>query len=230
MKVNWLKTIYFNFKKFDFETARKLPVVFYGPVKFLDISGEVIINAPVKMGMIGYGQPYEKNTKHRGIAEVAIEGKLIFNGYTQFGKDFFLYVGPNACLSFGNMSSMGSVGKIICTHKVTFGDYARLGSESQVIDTNFHPMIDVVTRKAEPMEGAVNLGSYNSAGNRVSIVKGTNTPDYCTISSSSLCNKDYTSLGQNIVIGGIPAKLLRTNITRDWENEKILLNHWLVVW
>lgn len=38
-------------------------------------------------------------------------------------------------------------GKIICTNSITFGDYARIGSELQVIDTNFHQMINVLTKE-----------------------------------------------------------------------------------
>jgi hypothetical protein len=57
----------------------------------------------------------------------------------------------------------------------------------------------------------------------------TRTPDYCTVASNSVCNKDYSTLGNNILIGGIPAKLLRENISRDWESEKALLDRWLMV-
>ena len=53
--VNWGKTLYFNFKKFPLSTAMKLPVIFYGPVKFTNITGKVVIEGPVKRGMIGFG-------------------------------------------------------------------------------------------------------------------------------------------------------------------------------
>ncbi len=229
MKINWVKTIYFNFKKFEFAIACKLPVFFYGPVRFQNISGDFIIEAPIKRGMIGFGQPYEKTTVHRGIAELAVEGKMIFNGHVQFGKDYFIYVAPNATAQFGHMASMASTGKIICTHHVTLGDYARIGSESQVIDTTFHQMTDTITGEKLPIDGPVILGNFNYVGNRVSIMKGTVTPDYCTIASMSVCNKDYNGLGQNVMIGGIPAKLIRKNTCRDWEGELDLLNKWLII-
>ena len=47
-KVNWIKTLYFNFRKFPFDVAIKLPLIFYGKVKFQSIRGEIIINAPIK--------------------------------------------------------------------------------------------------------------------------------------------------------------------------------------
>ena len=228
-KINWIKTLYFNYKKFPFPIAIKLPVFFYGSVKFQTIKGEVIIEAPIKRGMIGFGQPYEKNTRHKGIAEVAIAGKLVFKGHVQFGKDYFLCVNNDAYAEFGHMSSMAGTGKIICTNKVVLGNYARIGSESQIMDTNFHQMIDTETEERFPMTAPVIIGNYNYIGNRVSLMANTVTPDFCTVASNSLCNKDYSSFGNNILIGGIPAKLLRNNISRDWELEKDLLDEWLII-
>jgi hypothetical protein len=57
------------------------------------------------------------------------------------------------------------------------------------------------------------------------------TPDHCVVASNSLCNKDYTSLGNYILIGGIPAKLLQDNYARDWEGEKeALLKNKIIEW
>jgi acetyltransferase-like isoleucine patch superfamily enzyme len=229
-KVNWIKTIYFNCKMFPFATAKKLPVLLYGRVKLQDISGQIEIQASLETGMIGFGQPYELNSVHKGTAEIVLQGKMVFKGHVQFGKDYFIYVAKEAYAEFGHMSSLASSGKIICTDRIILGDYARIGSESQIIDTNFHQMTDTVTGEKFPISASVVVGNYNYISNRVSLMQNTCTPDYCTIASNTLCNKDYTSLGENILIGGIPAKLLKTNITRDWVAEKALLDQWLKIW
>ncbi|WP_231560021.1 acyltransferase [Flavobacterium gilvum] len=227
--VNWAKTLYFNFKKFPFSIAKKLPFFFYGKVKFTSIKGEIIIRGNIKRGMIGFGQPYEMNTLHKGIAEIFIEGKMIFNGYMQFGKDYFIYIGKNAYCELGNMSSLGTDGKLICIEKIVLGEYCRIGHESQIMDSNFHPMIDTLTGEKLSMTAPINLGNYNYVGNRVSIMSKTKTADYCTIASNSICNKDYFKMGSNILIGGIPAKLIRENISRDWEWEKEALDAFLMI-
>jgi acetyltransferase-like isoleucine patch superfamily enzyme len=228
-KVNWTKTVYFNFKKFPLNTAKKLPVFFYGSVKFTTISGKIEIVGNVKKGMIGFGQPYEMNTVHKGIAEISIAGNMVFKGHVQFGKDYFVFIGKNGVCEMGDMSSLASSSKIICIEKIVLGDYARVGSESQIIDTNFHQMIDTLTGEQFKTTAPILIGSYNYIGNRVSVMQNTNTPSYCTIASNSLCNKDYTALGENVLIGGIPAKLIRTNITRDWNGEKENLKKWLII-
>ncbi|MEN2412980.1 acyltransferase [Flavobacterium mesophilum] len=227
--VNWTKTLYFNFKKFPFQTAKKLPIFFYGKMKFTSIKGEIKIEGNIKKGMIGFGQPYELNSRHKGIAEIFILGKLTFKGKFQFGKDCFVFVGENAICELGNMASLASSGKIICTEKIVLGDYARFGSECQIIDTNFHDLIDTKTGEKLQKSAPIFIGNYNFVSNRVSIMKGTQTPDFCTIASNSLCTKDYKNLGENILIGGVPAQLIRENISRDWEGEKHQLDDFLTI-
>ncbi|WP_264551759.1 acyltransferase [Flavobacterium sp. N2038] len=227
--VNWTKTLYFNFKKLPFETAKKLPVFFYNKVKFTSIQGEIKVEGKITRGMIGFGQPYEINTRHKGIAEINIMGKMVFKGHAQFGKDYFVFIGENGYCEFGNMSSMGSNAKLICIEKVVLGNYVRLGAETQIIDTNFHDMIDTNTGEKQKKTGPVFIGNFNYSGSRISIMKNTVTPDYCTIATNCFCNKDYTSWGNNILIGGIPAQLIRKNISRDWEGEKEALDAYLAI-
>ncbi|MGO4821565.1 MULTISPECIES: acyltransferase [unclassified Flavobacterium] len=227
--VNWTKTLYFNFKKFPFSTAKKLPVFFYGKVKFSCITGEIRITAPIKSGMIGFGQKYEMTSVAVGTAEINITGKLVFNGQLQFGKDYFIYVGKDGYCELGHMASMASNAKLICMEKVVLGDYARFGAESQIIDTNFHQMIDTKTGERYKVTNAIKIGNYNYVGGRVSIMAGTQTPHYCTIASNSLCNKDYSLIEENSLLAGMPAKLIRTNISRDWEGERKHLDAYLTV-
>lgn len=227
--VNWIKTLYFNFKMFPYPIARQLPVYFYGKVKFSCLHGNISIEAPIKRGMIGFGQPYEMTTISMGIAEFYLAGDVKFKGYMQFGKDYLLYIAKNAYCEFGNMSSMASKGKLICTNNVKLGDFARLGSESQIIDTNFHQMINTITLERYPINAPIEIGNYNFIGNRVSIMSKTRTPNLCTIASNSVCNKDYRDLGENVMIGGMPGKLLKENICRDWSSEYDMLMKYLII-
>ncbi len=227
--INWTKTLYFNFKKFPFATARKLPFVFFGKVSFHDISGEIVFNAPVESGMFGFGHRFEKARKSKGVAEFGLKGKLVLNGPMHIGKDVFFSIDENAYCEFGYMACLGSDVKLICTQKIILGDWTGIGYESQIIDTNAHPMKNSVTGEYYPISSPIVMGSHNAVSNRVSIMPNTVTPDFCVIASNSLCNKDYTDLGNNILLGGVPAKLIKNNYTRDWENEKALLKQYKII-
>lgn len=205
---------------FDFKTAIKLPFYIYGKVKLSSLKGSIKIDAPIKRGMIGFGQIFEKMTVSKGTAEININGNVVFKGHTHFGKDVFLYVADNSYCEFGFMSSLGSDVKIICTHKIIMGNWAGVGYESQLVDTNSHPYMNSLTKENYPINSPIKIGNYNAISNRVSIMSKTVTPDYCIIASNSVCNKDYRNLGTNILIGGIPAKLVKENFTRNWEIEK----------
>lgn len=227
--VNWVKTLYFNFKMFPFSIAKKLPVFFYGSVKFTSLKGVIEIEAPIKTAMIGFGQPFEMTTRSKKIGEIHLDGDFRVKGHIQFGKDYFFYVGKSAYFEMGHMSGFSSFSKLICTNRVVLGKWVRLGSETQIIDTNFHQMMNTNTKEKYPKSSPIVIGDFNSISNRTSIMAKTITPNYCVIGSNSLCNKDYTDFGEKILIGGVPSKLIKTNFSRDWEGEKELMNSWLKV-
>lgn len=228
-KINWYKTLYFNFKMFPFAVAKKIPVYIYEWVKFTDLSGEIVIEEPIKRGMIGIGQQFEKLTRSKGVSEISIRGKLVAKGHVHIGKDVAIYVGDHAYCEFGHMTCLGSNVKIICTESIVLGTWARIGYESQLVDTNSHQMYDTRTNQKYSKTGKIKIGDYNSISNRVTFMPDSLTPDYCVVASNSLCNKDYSSLGSYILIGGIPAKLIKENFSRDWEVERESLEKSLIV-
>lgn len=230
LSVNWPKTIWFNLKMFPFSVGSKLPVMFYGKVSFGELDGKIIIRGPIERGMIGFGQRFEVMKKAKGIAEFSVSGTLVFNGPAHIGKDVCLHVAKDAHCEFGYMSTLGSDSKLICSHRITMGEWTGIAYETQLVDTHAHRTMNTLTGEQNPMAAAIELGSHNVVANRTSVMPGTKTPDYCVVASNSLCNKDYTSLGNNILIGGIPAKLLRENFSRDWETEKPLLTFYKMLW
>lgn len=215
--VNWIKTIYFNFKKFPFSVAVKLPVFFFGQMTFQSLKGTVIIDAPIKKGMISFGKRFEKFSRSKGIAELSIDGTITFKGYALFGKDCLIAVEENSHLEIGHRSGMGNSGKLICTEQITLGNNVRISFESQIMDSHFHQMVDTLTGEKSALSAPIQIGNNNFLGNRVSILPGTMTPDFCTVASNSVCNKDYRNLGENILIGGVTSKLLKAHISRDWQ-------------
>ncbi len=228
-KVNWFATLYFNFKKFPFEVARQLPVFFYGSVRIHDISGNFIIDAPIKRGMIGFGQPFELISREQGVAEFYLLGNLTIKGHVHFGKDCLIYIGKDAACELGHMFGMGSRGKLVVYDRVIFGQYVRVGFETQIMDSNFHQMTDLTSGNKIPLTSPIAIGNYNWIGNRSTVMQKTRTPDNCITASNSLLNRDYSELGTNILIGGMPAKLLCENIARDWDGEKADMEKWLII-
>ena len=227
--VNWYATWRFNLKMFPFATARKLPVIFYGKIKFSNLEGKLIIDAPIKRGMIGFGQSFEFPTTSKGTAELYLQGTMICKGHVQIGKDVGIKVLKDAVLKMGHMACLGSNARVICTNKIELGDNARVGYQTQFIDTTIHQLVNIHTNEKLPMSAPIFINTNNWIGNRTTIMKGTHTAVNCITASNSLLNKDYTSFGEDVIIGGIPAKLLKQHIRRDWEGERKKMEKNLII-
>ena len=55
-EVNPWKTIYFNFHYFPFDTAIRMPFFIYWRSRLYLMKGEIIIDAPIKTGMVKFGR------------------------------------------------------------------------------------------------------------------------------------------------------------------------------
>ncbi len=227
--VNWIKTYYFNYKMFPNAIAKKLPVYIYGKIKLSSIKGKVIIDAPISKAMIGFGQTFEFPSTSKGTSELSLNGTLVFKGSVQIGKDVSILIAKDAYFEMGHFSCLGSSGLVVCKNKIVLKEYVRVGFQVQFIDTTIHQLIDMTTNKKLPLSAPIFLDSYNWIGNRTTIMKNTKTPINCIVASNSLLNKDYTNFGENVLVGGIPAKLIKENISRDWEGEQENLERSLII-
>lgn len=217
LKLNIWSTIYLNFKMFDFKIAVKLPIYVYGKTDFRDLSGKIIIDAPIKRGMIVIGKKrYIINSVP--VSTFTIRGTIIFKGEVSLGCGHYIFVSQNATLTIGTEGTLlGAYCKLICFESITIGNRVRMAWEAQLIDSNFHYFEGENTA---PLTKPIVLNDNLWIGNRVTIMRGTVLPSNTTVASNSLLNKDYTEYGENILLGGMPAKLLKKNIKRIFD-EKI---------
>jgi len=148
---------------------------------------------------------------------IDIEGAVIFKGVAELGCSSLLKVYDGGTVTFGDRVRIGAYTKIVCQDSITFGDEIGISWESQVFDTNFHYMLNVESGEKSAITRPICIGSYNWFGNRVNIMKGTRTPDYTTVASNSMTNKDYTDLPANTLLAGCPAKVVRTGVKRMFE-------------
>lgn len=214
---NWWAIFYFNFKMLPFKQAIKLPFDFYYSVRFENVSGRVQLEQKtIRRGMIKIGgRGSEMFSRSQSILD--IQGTVIFRGVCELGHGVLLRVDPGGQVDFGHNVRLGALTKLFCKNKIKFGDEIDFSWECQIFDTNFHYLIDTRNESVDPICGTVNIGSRNWFGNRITAMKGCRTAENTVVASNSLCNKDYSSLGSCIVIGGMPAKLLRKDTRRLFE-------------
>jgi acetyltransferase-like isoleucine patch superfamily enzyme len=218
--VNWIKTIYFNFKMLPIEQAKKLPVVFYGKVLFTGLNGKIEIdNAILKFGLVKIGHNLEIISGYERGTELKVNGTLKIMGSFMVGLDTTIIIASSGTLSIGEGSYLGRNTKIICTNKIVLGKQFRFGYDSQVSDSNYHYTYDLSKGIIGNINGEVFIDDYCWVGNRCTIMKGTKTPKFFIIGANSLLNKNYTDIPEKSLIAGSPAKLVRTDIVRVFDSE-----------
>lgn len=220
--VNWLKTIYINFRMLPLKDAMKLPIIIWGKCRLALKGGRIVFEVPIRRGILKIGYRYE-DFYFKEPSQIKIHGTFILRGEVWFGSSIQLLVDSRGNLTMGQLSSMGSYASLICTKSVLFSDYSRVGSFSSISDSNYHYMKDVKDNSILPFNRAVKIGVRNYIGSRVTLLPGTITPDNITIGYGSVCNKDYRNIiPENSIIAGVPAKLVKENIVRifDFEKEK----------
>lgn len=217
----YLYSLWFNFRHFPWEIAKNLPIVFFkGAYAEISGQGKIVLTDSFIEGnkhvMVGsevkdFDYQCEKTYLH-------VEGTLTFDGYVNIRRGAMIDVCGN--MSFGNDCRVSSRARIRAYNSITIGKTVRIAHESQIFDTNFHYSENIHNPQYNPCSSPIRIGSYCWIGNRTTISKGTILPDHTTVASNSLVARDYSDLPPYSVIGGMPAKLLKSDFTRVWDKKR----------
>jgi acetyltransferase-like isoleucine patch superfamily enzyme len=222
-KINWLLTIYFNFRMLSFKDAIHFPIFIYGSWTIRCLGGDIEINSLLQKGMIKMGINIAGYvTSGKGYLNIAKGGKIIFDGHVQISQGCSIVVMSNAILQIGKHVNFGDAVKVVCSKEISIGKYTDITWETQVFDYNFHFIQDINTNMIASIRKSVQIGKYNWIGNRTTIMRGTCLPDYTIVASHSLLNKDYIKDGirEFSVLAGIPAKVIKYNCKRIYSPQK----------
>lgn len=223
IRTNIIKTIYVNFRLLPFRKAIKMPLFVYGRFLLREAAGMIIIKGDVHTGMIKIGRHdrYPETRVSRTIW--VINGRMVFNGPLSFFRGSYIMVARGAELYFGSGDhpACGANTRIICFNRIVIED-AHITWDCQIMDTSFHYIESIENHSVLPLTRPVHIGNHVWIGNRTTISAGAIIPDETIIASHSLVNKDFSSVGSNCMIAGIPAKVVRKGIRRiyDWYSQK----------
>lgn len=217
-----LYSIFFNLRYLPFSQAKKIPIVFYkhayGKVTN---GGKIILSDEVfkKRKKIIIGFPAEDCEYQCEKTVLNIEfGTVYFNGSFCARRGVIMDVKGEAV--FEDDVLFGPRCRIRIHNKGYFGQCIRVAHETQVFDTNFHFMEKVDAPGYYPISKPILVGNFSWIGNRCTIGPGTKLPDYTTVASNSLVNKDFSFLNSYSIIGGVPAKFIREGWTRVWDTHR----------
>ena len=220
MKINKflsiLKSIYLNFKVFNYERAIKLPILVSYNTKLVGIKkNSIIIDDSLRFGdiRIGFGGIDVVQGSKTSLLRIDSGGKIIFNGTAQFSEGISIRIGPNGILNIGNNFATNKKCSLLCDGDMRIGNDVLLGWEVNIRDSDGHVIYDNITKIKNPIQKDVTIGNHVWVASCVDILKGTEIRDNSVIAYRSCVLSKFDK--SNCIIGGYPAKILRENI--NWE-------------
>ncbi len=222
VSINWIKTIYFNFKYLPINQAIKLPVFVY-KAELLKCNGQVRIESDcIKPGMIRLGIRVVSLYPNNGIMWENHGGTVVFKGTCQIGNDSSISIGKTGKITFGNNFKNTAALKLASYCGISFGNDVRVAWEVIIMDTSFHQLKDINGNKiGEPYKEII-IGNNNWIPVRSLVLKGTKTPDFTIFGATSILNKDYTKGPTHSLMAGQPLKIKAEGIWRDMNDDGII--------
>lgn len=214
-RINPIKTLYFNFKKFRFSEAVHFPVLIGNNVIFRSLDGKIALNKLTNGGKIRIGfrdMGIQNERDRKTILDLRKGSELCFEGTASIGAGARIYT--KGVLIIGDNFYLSLDSKIIAHEKIQFGKDCTVGWDSLVMDTDFHRVRNLTSGEYYPMTKPINIGKHCWICNNVQILKGTEIPDDTIVGSCSLLNKAY-DIPNGSLLAGNPAVLKKTDISHE---------------
>ena len=215
---NIFSSIYFNFRYLPFKQAIKLPILLYKP-HFLALKGKITIDTPkITTGMIRMGFHNVSIYPNNGVTLELKGERIIFKGKCSIGNDSYISTGAKGVIEFGDDFRCQAGLKLVSYRGVKFGQTCSVGWGGLIIDTNFHPIYDIVKNKFKKASGEIEIGDYNWFGTQCKIMHSVTTPERCIFGMGTTITRNC-EMKPYCVMGGSPVKILTENVMRDYDND-----------
>lgn len=199
-EVNLLKTIYFNFHYFPVRTAIHLPIFIYKRSELYQIKGKIMIDAPLRMGMVKLGE-HGLGTQDLLYSRTMwdVFGTLVIKGHVSIGRGTKISIGREAVLTLGDNFVITGNSEIICQKEITFGSDCLLSWDILMMDTDFHHIYDKSNNLINTPK-AISIGNHVWIGCKNTILKGVSIADDNIISANSTITRSVNET--NCIISG----------------------------
>lgn len=170
--------------------------------------------------MIRLGYPYVSIFPNNGIIIDNHGGSILFKGKCLIGNNSAISVGPKATLEFGANTYFSTTSRIVCYHRIRFGDNTTFGWDSLIMDTDLHKMTKINGGYSKGFAPII-IGADNWFGSGCRVMKRTRTPNKVVVTASTVLNKKI-DCPECCVIGpelGIDVKV--SGIWRNISDDKI---------
>lgn len=215
IRINWLKTIYINYKTLPIYQACRLPIIVDNYIQIVNLKKNgIIIYAPIKFGMVDFCFHDSTQTarKNYGLIDLTGNGKIILHGKVYWGHGITVTSCFGGILEIGNNVKIGHHTKILCRKHIIIEENCRISWEVQIMDTDFHSIVNIFTKQINECTQSIYIGRGSWIANRVTIIKGAYICPYSIIASNSLYALKTINTYESSIYGGVPARLIKQGV------------------
>lgn len=166
----------------------------------------------IRFSIGGSSDLYEYQSK-KSYWEIKNGAVLIFNGRAHFAPHCSILVSGSK-MEIGKNFSCNNGCRFASLAGIEFGNDCLLGGNIVIRDSDGHSVFDLdsngnVIRQHEDKK-TIKIGNHVWVASESHILKGVELPDDTIVAYGSICTKFFS--GNNQIIAGIPAKIIKNNI------------------
>lgn len=222
---NWLNlwaTVYLNLRSLSLSQAWKMPIFVYGRPRFYNLSGKIEIKGKLRPGMITFNQTCPGTPSLTSVqSEFINQGTIIFYGSGEIKTGTKIRVSESGFLEIGDDFGIADMVNIGCYSRISIGNHCRIAHRCQILDSNYHYIANLNNRTVPMWRKPIVIGDRCWIGNSTTVAGGTVLPDSTIVASHSLVNRDLSAVPCESIVGGSPARLLRTGYVRVYNPHAI---------
>ena len=203
------KTLWINFRSLPIRHAVDLPIWVSWRTKFVSLRGKIILETPVRFGMLRFGFGGAATTKHMPCV-IENNGIIIAGEKSYFGGGCQICtISPKSVIKIGKECKFMGECHIVSAKEVIFGDKCMVSWNTQIMDTDMHS-IKHLNEYCNP-DSTIRIEDHVWICSRVAVMKGTTVKSGAILSCGSII---YGKCDSNAVYTGLPLRKLKDNV--EW--------------
>lgn len=210
-EIGIVKTLRFNLRYFGWMAGWRMPVLISRRTSLKCLGGSVTVPAGMGFGKVRIGFNPNSIVDFRYERSVwDVTGHVEFQGKCRLCAGCRIVAGGR--LTFGERCCFVGLSRIIANDSVTIGADSLFSWDIQIMDTDFHRIMDSAGRWVNPPRPVV-IGPRVWMGCKCTVLKGVSIPEGSVIAAGTMV---VSSLHKpSAVYGGNPVRELRSDVS--WE-------------
>ena len=158
-------------------------------------------------GLLEINKKWSKNDPFPSVLVLRENAKVNVSGHFRVYSGARIYVNKNAVLNLGGGYINNDL-NLSCFERIDIGHGVAISENVTIRDSDNHEILNDNHQPTKPIK----IGNHVWIGTSVTVLKGVTIGDGSIIAAGSLVNRDIPA---NSLAGGVPAKVLKTNI--EWK-------------